>query len=630
MHELLTGETVSDPRHYVGVRLQQGVPLLDADWNELEDIRNRELRAILKYFVGTGVPAGNQGFEISESGNPNEFAIGSGVMLHDGMMAINLNTATYADQPEGAGLPTLSTPPAGPTDRTDIVYLDLWEDEVGAAGEPSADARLINERIGVETATRLRRHWVVRVEEDASDLSGLVVPEGHRYLPLARLERRAGVDAVRDYMIFDLRKRGITIADNLKVPIDLRRGLEVLDVDRYAQMLRGLRETLFQRLRDNNLPYATSSNRDETLILMALQELMNLARVGEVQTVGRSMDNDDALRFLNELYAQQVAWLDLVDEIGNDGDIVPPFLAEYRQYLNSSPENLIKGLLPALVQNDLLASVIAQEELNLWLTQSTGNLPQGSVDSVYQSAIPADENLTAGLSHEFTYSVRADFLSPQSDEDFQVQVTLPSGFGTASADQSVLNFSPPSGEATVTVTVVPSGGITAADLDVSVIAARNATLRSPQPPISLTLNAPPPIAAFFFYAGARLNTEGRLEVTQQQLTRPQGRNILYRIRNDSPTETRTYEVQRRIVPNVADTSGWTPLADEPTGPPISVAPASQFDVLARVDGPKDPDPAPPLGTTGDIVTTAVLTLVDGSPPADPQTPVVITIPFIVV
>ena len=52
-------------KHYVGVRLQQGVPLVDADWNELEDIRRYEVQAFLKWFVGDGVPANNDGFRIA-------------------------------------------------------------------------------------------------------------------------------------------------------------------------------------------------------------------------------------------------------------------------------------------------------------------------------------------------------------------------------------------------------------------------------------------------------------------------------------------------------------------------------------------------------------------------------------
>lgn len=54
----------SAKKHYVGVRLQQGVPLLDADWNELEDLRKHELYELVRSFVGDGVPDGNDGFRL--------------------------------------------------------------------------------------------------------------------------------------------------------------------------------------------------------------------------------------------------------------------------------------------------------------------------------------------------------------------------------------------------------------------------------------------------------------------------------------------------------------------------------------------------------------------------------------
>jgi len=57
-------DTFDKLKHYVGVRLQQGVPLVDADWNEQEDIRKYELQAFLKWFIGDGVPSGNDGFRI--------------------------------------------------------------------------------------------------------------------------------------------------------------------------------------------------------------------------------------------------------------------------------------------------------------------------------------------------------------------------------------------------------------------------------------------------------------------------------------------------------------------------------------------------------------------------------------
>jgi hypothetical protein len=57
-------DTFDKMKHYVGVRLQQGVPIVDADWNEMEDIGKYELRAFLKWFVGNGVPQDNDGFRI--------------------------------------------------------------------------------------------------------------------------------------------------------------------------------------------------------------------------------------------------------------------------------------------------------------------------------------------------------------------------------------------------------------------------------------------------------------------------------------------------------------------------------------------------------------------------------------
>lgn len=627
MHQLITGEPVVDPRHYVGVRLQQGIPLLDSDLNELDDIRRMELRTILRYFIGEGVPANNQGFQISASGVDNNFTINPGLILVDGLPVINWKVTSYSDQPINEGLPALTTPPGG-SDRTDVVYLNVWDEEVAGVGTGDVDSRLINEQIGIETALRIGRHWQVRVLENAEDLSGLIVEEGHSYAILAQLRRRAGVAAIRENMIVDLRKRGITLAENLKVPINLRHGLEVLDVQRFGQMLRGLRTTLFTRLRSNLLPYQTATPRDETLLLMALQELMNQAHIGEVQVFSRNLDNNDALRFMKDLYTAQDSWLGILSDIGNNGGIAQDFSDDYRDRLDGDPASLIKGLKPALDRDDLLAAVIAQEELNFWLTAPVGNLPEGQVDAIYLSVIPF-ETLTAGSSYDFTYDIVANFTSPLPEEDFIIQVTLPSGFGTAIVDQSLLTFSQPEGQATITVTVTPSGGTPSADLDVAAISVRNATLRSSQPSITLTLGVPPPVGTFFFYVGPRLNEDGRLDIPQNHLTRPQGRNISFRLRNQSVSETRIYRVTGQIVPEVPDTTGWSPLTPNAL-PDITLAPGGETEALIRVDGPKPPASAPPIDTIGDIIASATLIAIDGAPPADPQEPIVITIPFVVV
>ncbi|GFJ95215.1 hypothetical protein Prum_088570 [Phytohabitans rumicis] len=60
------------------MRLQQGVPIVDADWNELDDVRKFELRAFLKWYVGDGIPAGNDGFRVV-GGLDNDFTIAAGV-----------------------------------------------------------------------------------------------------------------------------------------------------------------------------------------------------------------------------------------------------------------------------------------------------------------------------------------------------------------------------------------------------------------------------------------------------------------------------------------------------------------------------------------------------------------------
>src|SRR6266705_369819 len=69
-----------DPtRGYVGVRLQQGVPIVDRDWNEMEDIHKFELRTFLKWFVGDGVPSGSDAFRIDPTGDSNNFWIRAGI-----------------------------------------------------------------------------------------------------------------------------------------------------------------------------------------------------------------------------------------------------------------------------------------------------------------------------------------------------------------------------------------------------------------------------------------------------------------------------------------------------------------------------------------------------------------------
>lgn len=218
-------DTFDRLKHYVGVRLQQGVPIVDADWNELEDIRRYELQAFLKWFVGNGVPNGNDGFEIQAVADPNDLSIrggdgtpeGTGRLLVEGLDVLNETDLRYTAQPlfNDAALgaewgvdpiPPLTTP-AG--NRVDTVYLDVWEREV----DSTEDADLVNPAIGVETAVRTRREWAVRVVEGSPSVPAPTT--GHTFYGLATLNRVGGSAVIPAAGIADRRETILSLGSAL-------------------------------------------------------------------------------------------------------------------------------------------------------------------------------------------------------------------------------------------------------------------------------------------------------------------------------------------------------------------------------------------------------------------------------
>jgi hypothetical protein len=219
-------DTFDALKHYVGVRLQQGVPIVDADWNELEDIRRYELRTFLRWFVGNGVPEGNNGFAVFAVKAANDFgirggdgtAMGAGRCLVDGWEVVNESDLQFTEQAlfDNAELAAewgvepvqpLTTPES---DRDDLVYLDVWEREVDSTEDPE---HLVNPAIGVETAVRLKREWAVRVVQGETTLPP--APAGHAFYALATLERTDGEPSVPDSAMTDQRQTRLTLAAHL-------------------------------------------------------------------------------------------------------------------------------------------------------------------------------------------------------------------------------------------------------------------------------------------------------------------------------------------------------------------------------------------------------------------------------
>lgn len=232
---VITPDTFDPLRRYVGVRLQQGVPIVDADENEREDVRRFELRAFLKWFVGDGVPEGNDGFHIDAlpaAEAANDFMIRAGAAaapggtgnvekglkyvgrcLVDGYDVIIEGDVKFSRQPlhesqPGAearasayGVPTVKALDVSQSNVNVVVYLDVWHRLV----TPTEDPTLVHPGLGTESCSRLRREWVVRARlgGDAPAPGDGDYLAGHAYYQLAAITRRAGdpvigADSIRD------------------------------------------------------------------------------------------------------------------------------------------------------------------------------------------------------------------------------------------------------------------------------------------------------------------------------------------------------------------------------------------------------------------------------------------------
>ncbi|MEV0644206.1 DUF6519 domain-containing protein [Phytomonospora sp. NPDC050363] len=250
----ITPSTFNPLLAHVNVRLQQGVSIVDADVNTLDDIRKFELRAFLKWFVGDGVPDGNDGYQIT-GGLSNGFTIRAGTQgppgalppveaalrqvgryIVDGLDVIIPADIAFTAQPlhtgqPGAaalaaklGVPVVAALATPATDHRVLVELDVWERLV----TPDEDPSLVHAGLGVETCARTRREWVVRAHPESSP--GPRLP-GHSYSTIAHINRFTGVDVIADGHITDRRQRRLLsppshlVSDMLGVdPYEYRRG----------------------------------------------------------------------------------------------------------------------------------------------------------------------------------------------------------------------------------------------------------------------------------------------------------------------------------------------------------------------------------------------------------------------
>lgn len=259
---VITPDTFDPLNRFVSVRLQQGVPIVDADWNEKDDARRFDLRAYMRWFVGDGVPYGSDGFRVQALAAPaaDNFVIRRGVppapggstplatglrhfgrCLVDGLEAVidadiefrlqelHVANAGAAVASKRLGSATIAELPV--LDGIVLVYLDVWE----RLARPDEFPGLVFVDIGTESCARIRQEWAVRAR------LGSKVPQtgdpdfeaGHSYLPIASIARVAGDPIVFPSQITDLREQRLLtppatlIEDVLGAPPDrYRRGLD--------------------------------------------------------------------------------------------------------------------------------------------------------------------------------------------------------------------------------------------------------------------------------------------------------------------------------------------------------------------------------------------------------------------
>ena len=215
-------------QHYVGIHIEQGVPILDRDLNLLHDLVANAVRSIAARYIGDGGGSAATGFLVTASPdgqNANDFTIGAdadatfpATCLVGGIEVGLPHAMKYSEQDEH---PAALTRPAA--DRADLVYLDVWITEADGFTEVNGfiDTDLRNERdVGMQTSVRLRAHWAVRVAEGATTVPAL---DGHNRYLLATLARTAGKDAIEQPMITDKRRTRLNVAD-------LERRLTALEV----------------------------------------------------------------------------------------------------------------------------------------------------------------------------------------------------------------------------------------------------------------------------------------------------------------------------------------------------------------------------------------------------------------
>lgn len=138
---------------YARVRFQQGKPILDRELNLLADLAGPQR---LAQYIGSGVPAGSDGFRITNLAfATNDFTIKSGSALVNGYEVVLAADTTYKTQPRKEKVGPLPVPGGAAVGR---IYLRVFVTEANETQDPDLQNPA---DVGFETALRDRVEWEV-------------------------------------------------------------------------------------------------------------------------------------------------------------------------------------------------------------------------------------------------------------------------------------------------------------------------------------------------------------------------------------------------------------------------------------------------------------------------------------
>src|SRR5260370_3398427 len=566
LNELLVLVTPGAPgvRNYVGVRMQQAVPVVDADWNEEADIRRLELEYILAQAIGNGVPASSKGFEIASVSLPNNFSISAGALFNNGWLVYNRQSINYDTQPyrNSPGvvppLPVLQ-PPALPTIY--LVYVDAWEIEVNSL----SDANLVDNRIGIETCVRLERAWLVRAEPiaaNANPLDPATIPNrqsGHRYYPLALINRQP-IPQIGASMISDLRRTHLSLDVLTHAPLRVYDPIldQRLESIRLGLVFRSNLDVLQAILKAKSEVFVyTTQVVDTAQAMTALQDVRASATSFEQQAKARLLYREAAFAAVQSFFNVQSSMVSLITQFATAGVAVgftPTFLSACNTNLVGSSATDPTGMQFALKAGDLLGAALAQERLNQSLSLSLSQastigliLPEGNL-AVNVVAVTPNTSVTPNTNFQLTLQIANFLTSVAGAEDILFIASAGVGWSVAfqqnSQPEVVVNVTNQSTQQLVlNVSAVPGAAPTNLVLTVRPVRRQQLVAQNPLVPLAIgqSIITGSPIIVTMVYTGGPLQPGNVASVPRSVAFA--GFSIPWRVTNlSAATETYQFNV----------------------------------------------------------------------------------------